>query len=765
MVEIGFIRYTYGYAPAKNGGNTMERRTRFNGKSLFAKLLLGFMIVIFISFAFNLFAYHFFYDQMRDQLIRSNSISVSKTVDGYEKQLSQLDDLLTRYYFDNSVTALKKGNIDSDFPIVNELADEFKSIVGNYNLDLENVFIYFKEQSFVIDKNGYTRAEDMFGKYYVNSEYGSDFWAKQFAEDFHFRAFPSAEFKKYRIDLVTPDQGRYFPIIIKSQIGSQFYIGALVDTDRMFAALKEASDNPFYMTDRSGQLFFSTGTRPDKMPELAPDRAYELHANNYFFYQKGPLSGLTYVSVVPYQSVASQLTKMNVLLLTLFAFSILISVAISVLLSVRFKNPVQRIVESLRQMNPAIRHSSSIHEFNVISEGLEHIIESVHRKNSLLQKYGYLDKIKSIQALDTEMQSLVETDRPFHFIMFHIHYTREYELLGNEHPLKATYFLEFINLNVTESFPDSMTMQIEKDRILAIIFTPADVSSDISEKLLYFKRVFDRDKAYYQLTIACQRRLWEPSEFTAAYEAAGEMVRSRKLNDETQIVEDVGATEPLMFWTSEEERSFAAMLEAGNEAQLLALARGSLLRLDKSDASAWHYRQFASDLVSKVLIALMAHKIDTNALYLKGSPFDEIERFVSAEQYALFFERLLGQASALIKEKREARDPIVDFVVRFIEEHYGDDIYQDLIADRLNISTGYLRNYFKEKTGQNLSDYLNEYRIEKAKEMLEVTEDKIQDIAAKVGYQNANSFTRMFRRLTGITPGEYRREKILNPQK
>lgn len=743
----------------------MERRIRFNGKSLFAKLLLGFMIVIFISFAFNVIAYQFFFSQMRDQLIRSNSISVSKTVDGYEKQLSQLDDLLTRYYFDNSVTALKKGNIDSDFPIVNELADEFKGIVGNYNLDLENVFIYFKDQNFVIDKNGYTRAEDMFGKYYVSREYGSEFWAKQFTEDFHFRAFPSSEFRKYRIDLVSPDKGRYFPIVIKSQIGSQFYIGALVDTDRMFAALKESSDNPFYMMNRDGQLFFSTGSRPSKLPELTPDRSYTLHANNYFFYEQGPLSGLTYVSVIPYQSVASQLMKMNVLLLALFAVSILVSIAISVLLSVRFKNPVQRIVESLRQMNPDIRHSSKIHEFNVISEGLEHIIESVHRKNSLLQKYGYLDKIKSIHADDTEMQSLIETKRPFHFIMFHIHYTREYELLSNEHPLKATYFLEFINLNVTQSFPDSMTMQIEKDRILSIIFTDKDVSDEISGKLRYFKRVFDQDKAYYQLTIACQPRLWEPSEFTSAYEAAGEMVRSRKLDDATQIVESAGAAEPLILWTSEEERSFAAMLEAGNEAQLLTLARGSLSRLAKNEAAALHYRQFASDVVSKVLMALMAHKIDTHALYTKGTPFDEIERLVSVDQYAAFFERLLGQAAALIRDKREARDPIVDFVVRFIEERYGDDIYQDLIADRLNISTGYLRNYFKEKTGQNLSDYLNEYRIEKAKAMLEETEEKIQDIAAKVGYQNANSFTRMFRRLTGITPGEYRRDKILNPQK
>ncbi|MEF3307022.1 AraC family transcriptional regulator [Paenibacillus sp. GYB003] len=741
----------------------MNRRIRINGKSLFAKLLLGFIVVIFISFAFNVFAYRFFYTQMRDQLIHSSSLGLSKTADGYEKQLGQLDDLLTRYYFDNVVTALQKGNIDSDFPIVNELADDFKSIVGNYNLDLENVFIYFKEKGFVIDKNGYTRAEDMFGKYYVSGTYGADFWAKQFAEDFHFRAFPSAEFRKFRSDIGSQN-GRYVPVIVKSRIGSQFYVGALIDAERMFAPVRDPAGNPFYVLSGDGRLLYGTGDRPGELPRLAPDASYMKHGDDYFFYQKGSVSGLTYVAVIPNAALASQLAKMNVLLLSLFALSVLISVAISVLLSVRFKNPVQRIVEALRQMNPAIRHGSSIHEFNVISEGLEQIIETVHRKNTLLQKYGYLDKIKSIQPADHDMQTLVDTRRPFHFIMFHIDYTRDYERLGTEPPLKATYFLEFINLNVTETFPDSVTIQIEKDRILSILFSERDASAELAEKLDYFKRVFDQDKAYYHLTIACQKRLWEPSEFTSAYEAACEMVRRRKLNDETQIVDETGPAETLVVWTAEEERCFAAHLEAGNEGQLHSLLHGLLHRLDKSGATAWQYKQFAGDLISKTLMALMAHKVDTQALRSDSSPFDEIERFVFASQYAAFFERLLSQAAALVREKREARDPIVDFVVGFIEEHYGDDIYQDLIADKLNISTGYLRNYFKEKTGQNLGDYLNEYRIGKAKAMLEQTEDKIQDIAAKVGYQNANSFTRMFRRLTGLTPGEYRRDRIVSPK-
>lgn len=742
----------------------MSRPLRFNRKSLFTKLLLGFTVLILISFAFNVWAYRFFHNRMIEQLVHSSTLGLANKVDSYEKQFSQIDDLLTMNFFDASLTSLKKSNFDSSFPIVNDLADKFKAITNNYNSSVENAFIYYKDQDFVIDKNGYSRAEDMFDKYYVSDNYGSDFWTKSFQEDFHLKVLPVAEFKLFRSgSYLNANKGHYLPVIVRNQIGSPFYMVALVDAERMFGSLSNASaSDGFYITDKSGKLYYSSRTMTDTaLPSLQADQSNVLYDDNYYFYQKGPVSGLTYVSIVPYAAIASQLNRMSVLLLTLFGLSILISIAFSVLLSVRFKNPVQRIIEGLREMNPVIPHHSKVHEFNVISESLQHIIASVHRKDTLLQKYGYLDKIKSIQSLDNELQGPVETERPFHFIMFHVHHTGEFGHLGKERSLKANFLLECINSNVTAVFPDSMTMQIEKNRILSIIFTEQDVSSIMMEMLGGLKQQFDPDQAYYQVTIACQTRLWEPSQFTLAYEAASEMIRQRRLNAETQLVTQPGSGPVLALWTPEEDRSFTSHLDVGSAEPLLSLVQNKLHWLGKQDAAAWHYTQFASDLLSKLLMALMAHKIDTGLLQPEGSPspFDAMEGFVDAGQYQVFLGSVTERAAGLIREKRDACDPIVDFVNRFIEQHYGDDIYQELIADRLNISAGYLRNYFKDKTGRHLSDYLNEYRMGKAKELLQHTEERIQDIAAKVGYQNANSFTRMFRRLTGVTPGEYRRDQ------
>lgn len=734
----------------------MNRRPRFNNKSFFAKLMLGFALVILVSFAFHAMAYSYFHHKMRTQLVESNTLRLQTLVGGYEKQFGQLKDVLTRYVFDGKVRALKREEFKEDFPFITSLADEFSTIMTNYNLDLENIFVYFRDEHFVIDHNGFKTAEEMFRQFYRSERYPESFWMEQFADDYHMKVFPTDEFKQSRFDSGFENEGLYIPVIVKNRIGRPYYAAAFVRADRMFDALQPAAGESFYLLDDTGQPVFTAGVASET-PEMSSDSSHALRKGHYYFQLEGDMSGLTYVSVVPDSLIAAQMARMNMLLLAMLALSVAISVAVAVLLSVRFKNPVQRILEGLRQMNPSIAHGSSIQEFKAISDSLRHILQSLDRKDLLLRKYGYLGKVKSIQAIDTEMQNLIDTALPFHLILFQFH---QNSAMHEGQPVpKAPFFLEFINLNMNEVFPRSITMQTEKDRMVSIVFSGTDIAETIMEKVAYMKKVFDLDKIYYRFAIAFQERLWEPHELTQAYEAANFMLRKRKLDPETQIITVPGTVFPINVWTPDLERNFTAGLVAGNDDQLNGVLDTLLEKLTREEATLYHYRLFTGDLVSKLYMALMEHKIDTGQLHSGGSLFDFWEGFYTLDDYETFIRQLAVKAAAIIREKREARDPIVDFVIKFIEEHYGEDIYHELIADRLHISTSYLRNYFKEKTGHTLSDYLFEYRIEKAKKMLVETEELIQDIAAKVGYQNANSFTRMFRRLTGLTPGEYRRDR------
>lgn len=95
-------------------------------------------------------------------------------------------------------------------------------------------------------------------------------------------------------------------------------------------------------------------------------------------------------------------------------------------------------------------------------------------------------------------------------------------------------------------------------------------------------------------------------------------------------------------------------------------------------------------------------------------------------------------------------------MIRYIHENYMDDIMLNDMADRFNISPKYCGILFKQLSEHNFKDYLNRYRIEKAKVVLEEKpEIKIADLSLMVGFNSANSFIRVFGKYTGVTPKAY----------
>jgi two-component system, response regulator YesN len=78
------------------------------------------------------------------------------------------------------------------------------------------------------------------------------------------------------------------------------------------------------------------------------------------------------------------------------------------------------------------------------------------------------------------------------------------------------------------------------------------------------------------------------------------------------------------------------------------------------------------------------------------------------------------------------------------------------IASKLYINPSYLGQNFKNGTGKLFSDYLNDYRIDKAKELLNTTNMKASEIAKKVGYNDSNYFYKVFKKYTGLYPSEYK---------
>lgn len=102
-------------------------------------------------------------------------------------------------------------------------------------------------------------------------------------------------------------------------------------------------------------------------------------------------------------------------------------------------------------------------------------------------------------------------------------------------------------------------------------------------------------------------------------------------------------------------------------------------------------------------------------------------------------------------------------VEAYIRENYGnEDLSLNTIRDEFAISISYFSAIFKATTGTTFVDYLTQIRIEKAKELLLITEKRAGEIAAEVGFADPHYFSITFKRVTGLTPRDYRTQKRLS---
>jgi len=124
--------------------------------------------------------------------------------------------------------------------------------------------------------------------------------------------------------------------------------------------------------------------------------------------------------------------------------------------------------------------------------------------------------------------------------------------------------------------------------------------------------------------------------------------------------------------------------------------------------------------------------------------------------------------SLLVTEAVRARNSVsgnrhrdvVDLVISHIESNYADeDLSLQTLADLVHFSPSHLSVIFSQQTGETLSKYLINYRIGKAKEALCCTSKKSSQIAEETGYRDPHYFSYMFKKVTGMTPTQYR-EKV-----
>jgi two-component system response regulator YesN len=150
-------------------------------------------------------------------------------------------------------------------------------------------------------------------------------------------------------------------------------------------------------------------------------------------------------------------------------------------------------------------------------------------------------------------------------------------------------------------------------------------------------------------------------------------------------------------------------------------------------------------------------------------PIDKAELYDILANLSIELLNLANPKEEPISSIHSAADPTIDGmevgqlsknvkkIIKYIDQHYTQDLSLDQIADHVFLHPNYISALFRKETGLTFIHYLHLYRIKKAKEMMIVDTDlSFHRISEQVGYESVRHFFNVFKKYSGATPGEYR---------
>ncbi|WP_168118576.1 response regulator [Paenibacillus sp. HB172176] len=221
-----------------------------------------------------------------------------------------------------------------------------------------------------------------------------------------------------------------------------------------------------------------------------------------------------------------------------------------------------------------------------------------------------------------------------------------------------------------------------------------------------------------------------------------------------QAIKKQAATEPAgssrrqasAYW--KQEREWLRLIDAGD-----------MSRIERYVDETW--AMLARERAPMPVVKLLTERFLQLSSTVLDQPFPKA--FVAQSRYHRELKSRLKDAmrKALnhfeLKAVKQTDHPQVNAIITYLHKHYREEITVKAMADYVMMRENYVSGIFKRKTGETMIHYLHRIRIQKAQELLADKGLSISQIVQQVGFANDNYFNKIFKRVTNLTPGDYRR--------
>lgn len=734
-------------------------------RNWYTKLLYSYFPIFLVTISILIFLSFLIVNELsRNETKKADMISTRYIVDTLERSLSDIELRLLGDIGSNKIYTrfleADQGQLSTQF--IYEAASELSRMLDQQDM-IQSIYLYRTSDSQILTPRGMMGMEDFQDRAYIEQ-------ALKNRENIGWNL--PREYKERSFD--TPSRvismNKWLPLPWGGE-------GLLVITVRMYAVERQIDNmtndklSVLQVRDNSDNLIYSA----HQMDISSGEILNRVHADKLgLVFESGIQTGQLYswVSLISYVWIA-------IGLLTIGG-----AVAGIIYITRRNYRPIQLIMNRIQALQPRADEDEAApsvkDELALIDHALEHLIaqtvdyEKQHHENLLIHRRQLLVDLMEGERMDSFRQRLRHLKpleerfmEPASVAVLIAEMNGE-DLSANQNILKIAIMNVVEELVQNETRFGGWAEWFGNRRLIVVI--ASDEKQGLDRELLMdlAKQVHmwiaDHFRIRFTFGIGRTVRGWE--EITQSYASADAglqrrltlgkdaIVLSEQLPNRSelqsyrylQMLADIVREFRLTGegWREQLEQMFIAFSEdqiKDNDIRMLLQALIQMLSREFGDLSERLQSQFAEEILSRL-------RHDMQQAETLGSIQDILQEWLK-EVYRNYVS---------VNETKSHRAMINELRI-YIEEHFVDpDLSLKHLSDRFQISGKYASYMFKEEFDMKFVDFLVKLRVEKACRLLSSTDTPIQDIALQVGYANAISFGRVFKRITGVTQGDYRKQ-------
>ncbi|WP_293958839.1 response regulator transcription factor [uncultured Fusobacterium sp.] len=523
-----------------------------------------------------------------------------------------------------------------------------------------------------------------------------------------------------------------------------FWIASLNEND-FFSEIKLELDN-WYITNKDKLINLGDSKKKLSLSDIEKKRRAKIFIIPYF-YEK-------IIYIPPRISVES--IFLNEVLKITFIFAVLF--LLGNLIKYFVVKPIKKLAINLGYMSDTnekeldyIEHK--IQEINLKNRDLEYKISDmrVYQRRKKIKDYliGLTEKLGIVALEDAKILKI----KKYRVIIMEIFDIDSVDNIFNKFNLSKELMMKYFS-------EDVLCEEIDIDYksiafVLEDIFTTEELQEIFNCIVTHIERNYS-----LRFTAAITKSYSEMEELPQAYRAAKKLLDYKFVFKEKKVIFEELIDEENMnkyYYPIELEAKLILRTLSSNELSVRRTLEEIFDSKNSKEIDKKYLKEFTGLLyntLGRIFIQLKEMNRDIDIKIFNAEEILQLSELGKIREK--FEEKLLEICKyTKVKESNDA-ESIKIKIEKFLEENYMVDISLDNLADYLGHSFKYTSVLFKKVMGDNFKNYLNIYRLEKAKEFMEYNKDlKIKELAELVGYNSSNTFIRIFRKYEGVSPGKY----------